>query len=57
MLLRSGNFMVGDNRGKARQVSMKLMTSLAPARAGVEAGVVAKADHQIKPHLVFDNEN
>ena len=27
-----------------QQVSMKLMASLAPARAEVEAGVVAKAD-------------
>ena len=29
---------------KARQVSIKLIASLAPARAEVEAGVVAKAD-------------
>ena len=29
---------------KQQQVSMKLMASLAPARAEVEAGVVAKAD-------------
>jgi hypothetical protein len=35
MLLRS------DNKAK---VSMKLMASLAPVRAEVEAGVVAKAD-------------
>ena len=37
--------MVGD-KGKARQVSMKLMASLAPARPEVEAGVVVKADQQ-----------
>ena len=43
MLLRSGSFMVGDNKAKKR-VSMKLMASLAPARAEVEAWAVAKAD-------------
>ena len=32
--------MVGD----IKQVSMKLMVSLAPARVEVETGVVAKAD-------------
>ena len=32
---------------KKRQVSMKLIASLAPARAEIEAGVVAKADQQI----------
>ena len=32
---------------KVRQVSMKLMASLAPARAEIEAGVVAKADQQL----------
>ena len=47
MLLRSGSFMVGETnkkKAKKRQVSMKLMASLAPARAEIEAGVVAKAD-------------
>ena len=44
MLLKSGSFMVGDNNNK--KVSMKLMASLAPARAEVEAGVVAKADQK-----------
>jgi hypothetical protein len=43
MLLSSASFMVGDNKNK-KQVSMKLMASLAPARAEIEAGVVAKAD-------------
>ena len=43
MLLRSGRFMVGEAK-KQQQVSMRLMASLAPARAEVEAGVVAKAD-------------
>jgi hypothetical protein len=43
MLLRSGRFMVGATNNKAK-VSMKLEASLAPARAEVEAGVVAKAD-------------
>ena len=41
-LPRSGRFMVGET--KARQVSMKLIASLAPARAEIEAGVVAKTD-------------
>ena len=31
---------------KKRQVSIKLIASLAPARAEIEAGVVAKADQQ-----------
>ena len=46
MLLRSGSFMVGDNNNKKvnKKVSMKLMASLAPARAEVEAGAVAKPD-------------
>ena len=47
MLLRSGSFMVGETKtkkAKKRQVSMKLIASLAPARAEIEAGVVAKAD-------------
>ena len=42
MLLRSGRFMVGEATKK--QVSMKLMASLAQARAEVESGVEAKAD-------------
>ena len=42
ILLRSGRFMVGD-KIKAKH-SMKLMASLTPARAVVEAGVVTKAD-------------
>ena len=47
MLLRSGSFMVGETTGqKKRQVSMKLIASLAPARAEIEAGVVAKADQK-----------
>ena len=33
---------------KKRQVSMKLIASLAPARAEIEAGVVAKADQYAK---------
>ena len=41
-MLRSGSFMIGDKAKK--RVSMELMASLAPARAEVEAGVVAKAD-------------
>ena len=41
-LPRSGRFMVGDKRQK--KVSMKLMASLTPALAEIEAGVVAKAD-------------
>ena len=46
MLLRSGSFMVGVNNNKRqnKKVSMQLMASLAPARAEVEAGVVAKSD-------------
>ena len=44
MLLRSGNFMVGDKKKKATKVPMKLMASLAPARAEFEAAVFAKAD-------------
>jgi hypothetical protein len=40
MLLRSGSFMVGETK---RQT---LIASLAPARAKIEAGVVAKADQQ-----------
>ena len=39
--------MVGD---KQKKVSMKLMASLAPARAEVEAEVVAKADQYLHPH-------
>ena len=47
MLLRSGSFMVGDKQqttNNNKTVSMKLMASLAPARAEIEAWVVAKAD-------------
>ena len=43
MLFSSCRFMVGD---KKQQVSIKLMASLAPAKAEVEAGVVAKADQK-----------
>ena len=47
MLLRNGSFMVGDNDKKRQKtVSMKLMASLALARAEVEAGAVAKADQK-----------
>ena len=46
MLLRSGSFMVGDKNNKGKKVSMKLIASLAPARAEIEAGVVAKADQK-----------
>ena len=35
---------------KKRQVSMKLIASLAPARAEIEAGVVAKADQKKLPN-------
>ena len=42
-LLLIGSFMVGDNKAKKR-VSMKLIASLDPVRAEVEAGAVAKAD-------------
>ena len=45
MLLRSGSFMVGET--KKAKVSMKLMASLATARAEIEAGVVAKADQNL----------
>ena len=44
MLLRSGSFMVGDNNNNKKGKKMKLIASLAPARAEIEAGVVAKAD-------------
>ena len=43
--LLGGRFMVGE-RTKQQQVSMKLIDSLAPAWAEVEAGVVAKADQK-----------
>ena len=33
-----------QRQDKKRQVSMKLIASLAPARAEIEAGVVAKAE-------------
>ena len=49
MLLRSCSFMVGDNKGKTK-VSIKLMASLAPARAEIKAGIVgivAKADQNL----------
>jgi hypothetical protein len=46
MLHRSGSFMVGETP-KGKKNSMKLMASLDPARAEVEAGVVAKADQKI----------
>ena len=46
MVLRSGSFMVGETTKRPKKVSMKLMASLAPARAEVEAGVVAKADQK-----------
>ena len=48
MLPRSGSFMVGEEKKgwkrREKKVSMKLIVSLAPARAEIEAGVVAKAD-------------
>jgi hypothetical protein len=47
MLLRSCSFMVGDKQQQQKQVSMKLMASLAPAPAEIEAGVVAKADQKL----------
>ena len=59
MLLRSGRFMVGrqQQQQKSKTNSMKLMASLAPARAEVESGVVAKADqkygHFMKATLGF----
>ena len=59
MLFRSGSFMVGETNKKGKKqkkVSMKLIASLAPARAEIEAGVVAKADQKpIKttPHTHF----
>ena len=40
---RSGRFMVGDKQ-QHTQNSRKLMVSLAPARAEVEAAVVVRAD-------------
>jgi hypothetical protein len=46
MLLRSGRFMDGDKRQK-KQVSLKLMASLAPTQAKVGAGVLAKADQLV----------
>ena len=47
MLLRSGSSMFGETITKTKQqISMKLIASLAPARAEIEAGVVAKADQQ-----------
>ena len=36
-----------EKQKQKAKVSMKLMASLAPARAEIEAGVVAKADQQI----------
>ena len=36
----------GRDKNKTRQVSTKLIASLAPARAEIEAGVVAKADQK-----------
>ena len=48
MLLRSGSFMVGDTTKKGKKrVSMKLIASIALARAEIEAGVVAKADQYL----------
>ena len=41
---------------KKRQVSMKLIASLAPARAEIEAGVVAKADQYQLFHRAGINE-
>ena len=43
-LVSQEDFMVGETNKK---VSMKLIATLAPARAEIEAGVVAKADQQI----------
>ena len=45
MLLRSCSWRQQQQK-KTKKVSMKLMASLAPARAEVEAGAVAKADQQ-----------
>ena len=39
--------------GETKKVSMKLMASLAPARAEIEAGVVAKADQYLHLHLIM----
>ena len=44
----------GGKRQK-RQVPMKLIASLAPARAVIEAGVVAKADQKFFPKVVMPN--
>ena len=45
-LPRSGRFMVGERQNKTKK-SMKLMASLAPTRAEVEAGFMAKADQNL----------
>jgi hypothetical protein len=43
MLLRSSSLWL-ETRQPKNKVSMKLIATLAPARAEIEAGVVAKAD-------------
>jgi hypothetical protein len=55
MLLRSGSFMVGETKQKRqnKRVSMKLIGSIAPARAENEAGVVAKADQKNKLQRLY----
>ena len=54
MLLISGSFMVGDTHKNKVKVSMKLIASLASARAEIEAAVVAKADQRYFPKKFFD---
>ena len=46
LLLRSGSFMVGETTKRQKKVSMKFIALLAPGRAEIEAGVVAKADQK-----------
>ena len=51
MMLRRCSVMVGESKNKTKKgkkVSMKLIASLAPARAEIDAGVVAKADQKCK---------
>ena len=48
MLFRSGSFTVEEEeRRRRRKISMKLIASLAPALAEIEAEVVAKADQNL----------
>ena len=46
--------MVGEKGNKTRKVSIKLLASLAPARAEVEAGIVAKADQYIASEYIIE---